>query len=102
MFFLPVSLPRTINECFIRIVANLVESKWQKFAVFLGRKASSLHQYKEKSNESFLLAMMAIEDWVAECGRKATVIALIRACEECGIHRDNIEAAYKEKACKIE
>ena len=68
-----------------------------KVCCFLGRKASSFHQYKEKSNESFLLAMMVIEDWMSECGRKATVIALIRACEECGIHRDNIEAAYKEK-----
>ena len=95
--FIPDAFPKTVNESLTRVVATLVEAKWQKFAVCLGRRANAIPQYKEKSDENLIRAMMIIEDWVAQCGREATVNALIRACEECGIHRDNIEAAYKDK-----
>ena len=85
-----------INESLTVIVANLVDARWQKFAVLLGRKASSIPQYKEKSDENFVRAMMVIEDWVAERGRDATAKALIQACENCGIHRDNIADSCKK------
>ncbi|XP_065846207.1 uncharacterized protein [Oscarella lobularis] len=90
------ALPKEISKSLICVVATIVEAKWQKFAIFLGRKASTLPQYKEKSDENFLRAIMVIEDWISECGQKATVNALIGACEFCGFHRDIIEAAYKE------
>ncbi|XP_065842820.1 uncharacterized protein [Oscarella lobularis] len=88
-------IPDQISKSFIRIVATLVEDKWQKFAVYLGRKARSIPQYREKSDENLVRAMMVIEDWVEECGREATVNALIQACNECGIHTDSIKAALK-------
>ncbi|XP_065834396.1 uncharacterized protein [Oscarella lobularis] len=88
-------LPEAINESLIRVVATIAEAKWQKLVVFLERKTNAISQYKEKSDENLVRAMMVIEDWVAERGRGATVTALIQACEKCGIHRDNIEAAYK-------
>ena len=62
----------------------------------MGRKVSTIPQYKEKSGENFVRTMLIIDDWKADCGREATVNALIRACDECGIHRDSIEAAYKD------
>ena len=96
--FLSVSFPQAINKSFIRVVAVLVKSKWDVLAIFLGRDVTDIPQYKGKSDDNFLRAMMVMEDWIAECGQKATANALIRACEECGIHRDNIEAAYKEKS----
>ena len=94
MYFAGV-LPEAINESLIRVVATIAEAKWQKLVVFLERKTNAISQYKEKSDENLVRAMMVIEDWVAERGRGATVTALIQACEKCGIHRDNIEAAYK-------
>ena len=94
MYFAGV-LPKEINPSLIQVVASLVEAKWQKLVVFLERKTNAISQYKEKSDENLVRAMMVIEDWVAERGRKATVTALIQACEKCGVHRDNIEAEYK-------
>ncbi|XP_065836545.1 uncharacterized protein [Oscarella lobularis] len=91
------ALPKEINVSLIRVVATLVKAKWEALAVCLGRNASDIPQYQEKSKENLLRAMMVIEDWSAEVGRKATVEALIQACEECGFHRNTIEAAIKEK-----
>ena len=53
--------------------------------------------YKEKFDDDFLRSMMVIEDWAAESGPEATVNTLLEACKKCGIHRNNIEAAYKEE-----
>ena len=96
--FLADAFPKEINKSLTHVVAILVEAKWQKFAVCLGQQANAIPQYKEKSDENFIRAMMIIEDWVAKRGREATANALIEACEECGIHKDNIEAAYREKS----
>ena len=82
----------------IHVVATLIKAKWEEIAVCLGKNASEIPQYREKSNSNLLRAMMVIEDWAAERGQNATVANLIRACQQCGIHRDYIEAAYKEKS----
>ncbi|XP_065844414.1 uncharacterized protein [Oscarella lobularis] len=92
------ALNEVISPSVIRVVSALVEAKWQRFAVCLGRKSSFILQCKEKSDENLLRSMMAIEDWVAESGREATAGTLFQACEECGIHRDNIIAALEEKS----
>ena len=92
------TLPKGVNSSLIRVVATLVEAKWQKLAVFLERKTSAISQYKEKSDENLVRAMMIIEDWAEERGQEATENALIQACKDCGVHRDKIEAAYKKKS----
>ena len=60
---------------------TLVAAKWQRFAVCLGHQGNAIPQYKEKSDENFIRAMMIIEDWVAKRGREATANALTEACE---------------------
>ncbi|XP_065839397.1 uncharacterized protein [Oscarella lobularis] len=90
-------LPGKINPSLIRAVATAVEEKWQRLAVNLERRAGATLLYKERSDDNFLRAMMVVEDWEAERGREATVDALLKACEKCGIHRDSIEAAYKKE-----
>ena len=89
------ALPKEIDDTLICVVAALAEGKWQKLAVFLRRKISAIQQYKEQFDDNLLRARMAIEDWVTEWGREATVNDLIRACENCGIHKDHVEAKYK-------
>ena len=89
--FISDSFPE-ISQPLIRNIASLVQHKWQKFAVYLERSGLSKPQYKEKSDENLVRAMMVIEDWVLEYGRDATVSVLIEACRECGIHSDNIKA----------
>ena len=96
--FLADALPKEINKPLTHVVATLVEAKWDKFLLCLGRKSSAIAQYKQKSEENFVRAIWIIDDWVAECGREATANALIEACEECGIHKDTIEAAYRKKS----
>ena len=90
--FISDSFPE-ISQPLLRNIASLVQHKWQKFAVYLGRSGLSIPQYKEKSDENLVRAMMVIEDWVLEYGRDATVSVLIEACRKCGIHSDNIKAA---------
>ena len=87
-----------ISRSLIRTVAALVEVKWQRFAVCLERKAGAILQCKEKSDDNLVRAMIIIEDWIAECGQKATTKALVQACEDCGINRDIIEATYKNNS----
>ena len=94
--FFAEALSKTINTRLIRIVASLIEAKWDALAVFLENSASDILNYKEKSATNFVRAVNVIEDWKRKFGRKATVKALIKACEDCGIHRHNIAAAYEE------
>ena len=54
-------------------------------------------QYKEKSPNHFLRAFAVIQDWVQDKGRESTVDVLIKVCKECGIHPDNVVAAYREQ-----
>ena len=95
--FLADDLPEKINPSLIRAVATVVEEKWPRLAVNLERRAGATMQYKEKCDDNFVRAVMVIEDWAEERGREATVDALLKACEKCGIHRDSIEAAYKKE-----
>ncbi|XP_065846196.1 uncharacterized protein [Oscarella lobularis] len=90
------ALPKAIDTRLIRVVAFLVNAKWDEFAVFLEASASDITQYKETSVKNLVRALNVIETWVERCGPEATVNALIKACENCGIHRHKIAAAYEE------
>ena len=94
--FFAEALPQAINNRLTRIVASLVKAKWDEFAVFLENSASDIQQYKENWGSNFFRAVNVIDNWVIRCGREATVNVLIRACENCGVHRHKIAAAYKE------
>ena len=91
------ALPNIIDISLIRVVSTLIKAKWEEIPVCLGKIATEIPQYREKSKSNLLRAMMVIEDWAAERGQKATVAALVRACQECGIHRNYIEVVYKKK-----
>ena len=96
--FVVDALPKKIDKSFIRLVATLVKANWEEFAVNLGLNARDLPQYQEKSKDNFIRAMMVIEGWVAKCDQKtATVDALLGVCEMCGIHRNYVKKAYREK-----
>ena len=94
--FFAEALPKAIDTRLIRVVAFLVNAKWDEFAVFLEASASDITQYKETSVKNLVRALNVIETWVERCGPEATVNALIKACENCGIHRHKIAAAYEE------
>ena len=96
--FVADALPEVVNKPLIRAVATQVKAKWEMLAVCLEQNALDIPQYQEMSKDNFIRVMMVIEGWVAECGHKvATANALLRACEKCGIHRDNVERAYREE-----
>ncbi|XP_065831023.1 uncharacterized protein [Oscarella lobularis] len=94
------ALPKEINPALIRAVATLAEKAGWELLVPLLRDdfgASGVVQYRENYHSHFLRAMAVIEDWMRAKGREATVHVLIKVCEQCSIHRDNVEAAYRQQ-----
>ena len=94
------ALPKEMNPTLIRAVARLAEANWELLVPFLrediGASAGSAH-YKSNFSNNFLRACAVIEDWMLAKGREATVDVLMRVCEQCSIHRDNVEAAYRQQ-----
>ena len=89
-----------IDPALIRAVATLAaKANWELLVPFLRAEvgAAGLVQYKEKSLDHFIRAYAVIQDWVQDKGREATVDVLINVCEQCSIHRDNVEAAYRQQ-----
>ena len=93
----PDSLRGEVNPVLIQVVANLLESEWERLVPFLTGNATNVRKYKTLTNDDFLRTMIVIEDWQLKRGPKATVDALIKACEKCGVHPETIAAAYEKE-----
>ena len=66
-------------------VAELVQSKWQRFLIYLGLDAKEIPNYKDKSDDNLVKAMLVLEDWEKKFGDAATKEVLVNACKKMDI-----------------
>ena len=80
--FLFAEQPNKVDKALRILVAELVQSKWQRFLVYLGLDPTEIPNYKDKADDNFVRAILVLDDWAKKFGDAATKEVLINSCEK--------------------
>ena len=90
-------MPDEVDDDLKLAVARLARAKWDHLLLALKQDDKKIIEYQELSKNNFVRASTVVNDWKDQCGKEASVRALVIACDEIGICKDVIVKEYKRR-----